>query len=363
MNMPARAGSKRVLVAPLEWGLGHATRCVPLIRELHRQGAELILAADGLPYKYYEQKFPDLPLLRLPGYGISYPKNGLLGLHLALRTSKISARVREERRLTEKLVEEQGIDIIISDNRLACLSSKTYNVYITHQLAVKAPFASSFVSNLHRKYYQRFDEIWVPDAEGKLNLSGELGHIETNDPFIRYIGPLSRFSDPGPWNSRPLKWWMVVLLSGPEPQRSIFEEQLIDELTKFSEDVLFIRGLPGEEKLPSINLPHLHFRNHLEDQELREALLSTHHILCRPGYSTLCDLSTLGLSPITVPTPGQTEQEYLAKLHADAGELVNMPQKNFKISEAIRMKTQLKPMNVLPDPLLISKRVRSLLTK
>ena len=357
------AGQKRVLVAPLEWGLGHATRCVPIIRELFRQGAEIILAADGLPYRFFEQTFPGLKLIRLPGYDISYPKSGLLGLHLALRSGRISSKVKAERKNIERIVEENEIDIIISDNRFACRTLKTYNVYITHQLNVKAPFAEKFISSIHRKYYDKFDEIWVPDAEGKRNLSGDLGHLESHHPFVRYIGPLSRFADSGPWNSRPMKWWMVVMLSGPEPQRTILEEKIREELTKFSEETLVVRGLPGETEIPQWNLPHVHLINHPNDNQLKEALLSSHHVLCRPGYSTICDLSALGISPIVVPTPGQTEQEYLAAYHAEAGELVNIAQKNFKLSEAIRLKTQMKPMNILPEPELLSRRIRSILKR
>ncbi|MES1181822.1 MAG: hypothetical protein ABUL44_03415, partial [Flavobacterium sp.] len=311
--------------------------------------------------EFLKQEFPDLQLLRLPGYGISYPKGSMLGLHLALRSPFILRKIREEKKHIEKIVDEHAIDVIISDNRFSCRTSRTYNVYITHQLNIKAPFAGKLISNSHRNYYDRFDQVWVPDAEGKRNLSGDLGHTDDNNPFIRYTGPLTRFNDPGPWNSRPMKWWMVVMLSGPEPQRSIFEKIVLEELSKFTEDTLIVRGIPGDVPLPAHALPHVTIVNHLNDRELKEALLSTHHVLSRPGYSTLCDLSTLGLSPIVVPTPGQTEQEYLSDYHAEQNHVIAMRQKKFNLGDAIRMKSQMVPFNILPDHLLLEKRVRSLM--
>ena len=147
---------KRVLVAPLDWGLGHATRCVPVIRELVRQYAEVILAADGRPFAFLENEFPDLPILRLPGYGITYPKHGKLGLHLLFRAPGIAKKIRKEKKAIEMLVKENNIDIIISDNRFACRTDKTFNVYITHQLNVKAPFGENFATRFHKKYYEKF---------------------------------------------------------------------------------------------------------------------------------------------------------------------------------------------------------------
>jgi hypothetical protein len=225
---------------------------------------------------------------------------------------------------------------------------------------VKAPF-EKLATAMHRRYYDKFDEIWVPDVEGDRNLSGELGHGGLDG--VRYIGPLTRFEDPTPWHTREPRWWLVVLLSGPEPQRSVFENVIIGELAKFTEETLVVRGLPGDTELPSHALPHVTFVNHLDDAQLREALLSSHNILCRPGYSTLCDLSALKLSPVVVPTPGQPEQEYLAAYHANRHSVVSCAQKNFNLGEAIRRRTQLKPFGVFPQPHVLSDRVSRLLKK
>jgi len=352
---------KRVLIAPLDWGLGHATRCVPVIRECLRQRMEVFLAADGKPYSFLEKEFPKLPLIRFPGYGITYPKHSLLGLHLLLQSPRIATRIRRERKMIEKIVKENAIDIIISDNRFGARTDKTQNIFITHQLRVKSPFGDKMATILHRTYYERFDQLWVPDVEGKKNLSGELGHdVDTERP-VRYLGPLTRFAVADVVNLREKKWWLVVVLSGPEPQRSIFEKIILNECAKFMEEILIVRGLTDLENETSHPFPHVTMVNYLADDEMKEELLSSHYVLCRPGYSTLCDLSALGISPIVVPTPGQTEQEYLAEYHASENHVVNVAQKKFNLGKAIRSYHNMNPFGIFPDEWTLEKRVRSLL--
>ncbi|MDQ3110351.1 MAG: glycosyltransferase [Bacteroidota bacterium] len=348
-------------MAPLDWGLGHATRCVPVIRELLRQGAEVILAADGRSYAFLQMEFPDLLLLRLQGYGITYPKHGMLGLHLLMNAPAITGKIKKEKKAVEEIVKEYAIDIIISDNRFACRTDKTLNVYITHQLNVKSPFGGKFANRFHRNYYEKFDEIWVPDSEGNMNLSGELGHAAITETPYRYIGPLTRFPQADLLNSRPKKWWLVVLLSGPEPQRSVFEKIILEELSKHMEETLIVRGMPDGTDKASHPYPHVTMIDHLEDKRLAEEILSTHYIVSRPGYSTLCDLSALNVSPIVVPTPGQTEQEYLAAYHAAQNNVVNRAQKKLNLREAIAAFHHINLFGVYPDYKALEKRVKGIL--
>lgn len=352
---------KRVLVAPLDWGLGHAARCVPVIRELLRQDAEVILAADGRPFAFLEKEFPDLPILRLLGYGITYPKHRMLGLHLLFRAPGIAKKIKKEKKAIETLVNENNIDIIISDNRFACRTDKTFNVYITHQLNLKAPFGQKFATRFHKNQYEKFDEIWVPDLEGIDNLSGELGHGAITETPYRYVGPLTRFQIADILNARPRKWWLVVLLSGPEPQRSIFEKIVLEELSRHMEDTLILRGIPNGENKISHPYPHVTVMNHLSGNELQEEILSAHYVLCRPGYSTLCDLSALNVSPIVVPTPGQTEQEYLACYHSSKNNVVNISQKEFNLRDAINAYHHINLLGVYPDAKALEKRVKGIL--
>jgi hypothetical protein len=352
---------KRVLVAPLDWGLGHATRCVPVIRELLRQEAEVILAADGRAYSFLQKEFPELLLVRFAGYGITYPKHGMLGMHLLLNSPGIARKVKAEKKAVEKLVADYAIDIIISDNRFACRTDKTFNVYITHQLHVKSSFAQKFVTGFHQKYYEKFDEIWVPDVDGKINLSGELGHDAITEKPYRYVGPLTRFPQADLLNSRPKKWWLVVLISGPEPQRSIFEKIVLEELAKHMEETLIVRGITEGKSKTSHPYPHVTMIDHIEGNELAEEILSAHYVVSRPGYSTLCDLSALNVSPIVVPTPGQTEQEYLAAYHGSQNNVVVQTQKKFNLREAINAFHHINLFGVYPDKHALEKRVKGIL--
>ncbi len=352
---------KRILVAPLDWGIGHATRCVPIIQELVRQGAEVILAADGRPYDFLKKEFPELVLIRLIGYGITYPKHELLGLHLILKSSSILKKIKNEKILIEKIVLEHAIDIIISDNRFACRSNKTLNIYITHQLNIKAPFAENLINRIHKNYYEKFDEIWVPDTEKEMNLSGELGHVASTKKRHRYIGPLTRFTKTNDINSRDRKWWLIVLLSGPEPQRSIFEKIILTEVAKHTGEVLLLRGIPAGEQAVANPFPHVTVLNHLATEKLEEEILNSHFVVCRPGYSTLCDLAALNISPIVVPTPGQTEQQYLATYHAKQNNVVTISQKKFSLRDAINKYHQLKFFGIYPEPQVLGQRIREIL--
>ncbi len=354
---------KRVLVAPLNWGLGHATRCVPVIHELLKQGAEVILAADGRAYAFLEKEFPDLHLIRFPDYNITFPKHGMLALHLLLNSASISKKIKAEKKAVEEIVREFAIDVIISDNRFACRSDKTFNVYITHQLHIKAPFGEKIANRIHKKYYEAFDEIWVPDVDGNINLSGELGHDAITERPHRYVGPLTRFPQADLLNSRPRKWWVVVLISGPEPQRSIFEKIVLEELAKYMEECLVVRGIPEGTDNISHPFPHVTMIDHMEGNKLSEALLRAHYVVSRPGYSTLCDLSALNISPIVVPTPGQTEQEYLAKFHESQNNVVVQKQKDFNLRNAINSYHHINLIGVFPDAEAVTKRVKGALKK
>ncbi|MBI3510898.1 MAG: glycosyltransferase [Bacteroidetes bacterium] len=354
---------KRVLIAPLDWGLGHATRCVPVIKEFLRQKADVILAAGGKPAKFLKKEFPDLRVLKFPGYNITYPRHRFLALHLAMLSPFIAARVRNERKTIRKIVAENEIDIIVSDNRFGCRTPETYNVYITHQLNVLTPFGKKAATKFHKKYYELFDEVWVPDVDGKINMSGELGHEEGNHPFTHYVGPLTRFLPQDILESRKQKWWLTIVLSGPEPQRSILEKTVMDECAKFSEEILLVRGLPEGGKKTERKFPHVTIADHMNDDELKENLMASMHVLCRPGYSALCDLSALNITPIVIPTPGQTEQEYLAGYHSQMRHLVSFPQKKFNLGKAIREKAQMNLFGIYADKLALERRVRKVLHK
>lgn len=328
---------KRVLVAPLDWGLGHAARCVPLICTLLEEGAEVLLAASGRPAHLLRSEFPSLEMIDLPGYGIRYPASRNMALHFALAAPGILQKIRSEHRSLEKIIAEKKTDIVISDNRFGLWSENARCIYISHQLQIKAPAGGLLLNRLHRRYMKRYDEVWVPDfPEAAQSLSGDLGHPSRLPANTFYIGPLSRFreiSGTRAKNEDIPAAEILVLLSGPEPQRSMLEEILLPQLSGLPQQILFVRGVTESDETRKIN-GNLVMTDHLDTAKLTGALRHAQTVICRSGYSTLCDLAVFGKKAIVIPTPGQTEQEYLAVYHALKNRLVVQQQEKLLLPEA-----------------------------
>lgn len=320
---------KRILVAPLNWGLGHATRCIPIIHELIRHDFEPVLASDGAALKLLQKEFPALEAHILPEYNISYSKKDVFfKWKLLLQTPKIITAIRKEKNVTEELVRSQNISGIISDNRWGVRSKKVPSAFITHQLKVLSGSSTYISSKIQQNLISKFTECWVPDVEEKPNLSGVMGHLD-QPPFpIKYIGPLSRFSK----KELPIKYKYVIILSGPEPQRGILEKILLKEFENFSSSVLFIRGVL-EKEVKVKTMGNLTIYNYLLGQELEEALNSSEAIICRSGYTSVMDIARLEKKAFLIPTPGQPEQEYLAKRLAAKGLVCSCHQNEFSIKK------------------------------
>lgn len=301
---------KRILVAALNWGLGHATRCIPIIRELTLNGYEPIIASDGAPLELLKKEFPQLVHIELPSYNIKYPRKGaFFKWKMILDSPRIYNVIQEEKKRTKKLVKQYQLDGIISDNRLGVRSKKLKkNVFITHQLNVLSGNTTFLSSKLHQQYIRKFEECWVPDSDSEQNLSGFMGHLEPKPENVKYIGPLSRFTK----REAPIVYDYLVLLSGPEPQRTILEEILLEKFKDATSKILFIRGVISEEAL-DMRHPHINAKNYLFGKWLEEAINCSRYVICRSGYSTIMDLAKLEKKAFFIPTPGQTEQEYLAK--------------------------------------------------
>lgn len=339
----------RILISPLDWGLGHATRCVPVIRELQKRRASIILGAGGRASNFLSGYFPEIQVINIPGPRVQYPTSGSMACKMAVQAPAILSGIRREHLLLKKIIPDFKIDAVISDNRFGLWSKEAYSVYITHQLRIKSPkgwhFTDFALSEIHRQFIRNFDECWIPDYPGENNLSGELGHPSLIPSNYNYIGPLSRFNlkmgnaEPAIENAGPD---ILCLVSGPEPQRSIFERIMLEELSKNPErQAVILRGLPGEgDDIPA--LPHVSIHSHMPDDEMTSLIKSAKLVICRPGYSTLMDLASLGKGAILVPTPGQTEQEYLAKYHSGNPSFITIRQSEFDLNKALDEGSKLK---------------------
>ncbi|MFD1314941.1 glycosyltransferase [Namhaeicola litoreus] len=318
---------KRILVAPLNWGLGHATRCIPVVGALLEQGFEPVLASDGQALELLKKEFPALVSIELPSYHIKYTKNGnLLALGLLGQSQKIRRAAEKEYNCVDKLVAELKLDGIISDNRFGVYSKKVPSVYITHQLNVPFGVFTRMASKIHHKLISKFDECWVPDYEGYDNLAGSLSFPPPKKIQIRYIKPLSRFD----YKAFVKVYDILVIISGPEPQRSIFEEKMIEKFKEFDGKVLIVRGILEQDQKREF-LDSIEIVNYMLKEELEAAILRSELIISRSGYTTIMDMEALRSKAFFIPTPGQFEQILLA-IHLRKRGIANFSfQKNFTL--------------------------------
>ena len=330
------------MVAPLDWGLGHATRCIPLISELMVQGFDVIIAADGQVKLLLEQEFPKLAFILLPGYKISYSRSKYwLPLKIILQVPKILISIYQEHEWLKKIIKLHSIDAVISDSRFGLYNPSVPSVYITHQLLIKTGrrFTERITQKIHYRFIKKFTQCWVPDFEGQINIAGELSHPELVPSNIRYIGCVSRFEKKGGLGKL---YDLLIIISGPEPQRSIFEGLLFEQLRGYNGNVLFVRGLPELSQTEIKNHPHypdqnknITVKNHLDAAALNLAMQKAKLIISRSGYTTVMDLVKLQQKAILVPTPGQTEQEYLAKYLLQQKIFYSVPQDFFLLNDVI----------------------------
>lgn len=310
---------KKILVAPLDWGIGHASRCVPIVNTLIALGQKPVIAAGGAAARLLNERFPELPFVDFPSVPIHYGAGNNVLLPMLKQLPSILLQINRDHRFIEKIVQQTGVDAIISDNRFGAYSKKIPSVFITHQLHISMPDGLggfAFVAeSLNRRVISKFSECWVPDYEGALNLAGQLSHPALPQTLTHYIGPLSRFNDRMLPADPSFSYDFLVMLSGPEPQRSLFEQKIIALFKKRSETVFVLRGLPGERAIP--DTPHnIVMQNHASDEQTATLLRSSDKIIARAGYSTIMDLVAMKRTAMLVATPGQPEQEYLAEMMA-----------------------------------------------
>jgi uncharacterized protein (TIGR00661 family) len=356
----------RILVAPLDWGLGHATRCIPIIYELLQLNCDVWIAAEGAQETLLRQEFPQLPFLALSGYRVKYGRSvtGTL-LNIFIQSRKISRAINHENKWLKKAARENQFDAIISDNRYGLYHAVIPTIFITHQLTIKSPWGKwteRWLQKRNYAYINRFTECWVPDAAGDINLAGELSHpLKKPAVPVQYTGILSRLIKTA---TPTIKDHLLIILSGPEPQRSIFENKIIRDIAHYPGTATIVRGLPGTLMLiPSSN--SIRFYNHLTAEELNIEMNKADYIISRSGYSTIMDIIKLQKKSILVPTPGQTEQEYLATYLQGKKILVSVAQKSFSLVSALQSAksfsytlSSMKEENNLPQ--VIAQFIRSL---
>lgn len=329
----------KILICPLDWGLGHAARCVPIINALIDLGHEVIIASDNAPLSFLKATFPQLQAVELPGYTIRYTTNGCMNFKMLSQIPGFISSIKTEHQMLQKMIDEYQIDLVISDNRYGCWSEKVPSIFITHQLFIQAPFGKKWLNKINHHFIKKFDECWIPDTENSTNLSGDLSHTKRLNAIPTFfIGLLSRFS--GKELSSEQKYDAFVIISGPEPQRTIFECLIAKQTEKTKLNLVLVRGLPSENEIPSyLQQKNIEVHNHLPTALFLEKISQSNLVISRAGYSTIMDLSVLGKKAVLVPTPGQTEQEYLATYHLEKQHFFTQNQQELDLEEAVKKTT------------------------
>ncbi len=332
-----KKGSGRILVAPLDWGLGHATRCIPVIYELLRQDIDVWLAGEGPQEILLKKEFPDLPFLYLRGYRVKYGRSArALVSGMIRQLPGLMSSIRKENQWLKEMVKRYQFDAVVSDNRYGLHHADIPCIFITHQLAIKSPFgkwSERILQKTNYRFINRFTECWVPDEESGDGLAGQLSHpLSLPSIPVRYLHPLSRLMK---GKETVTKNHLFISLSGPEPQRTILENKIVQGIGHYPGTATIVRGLPGEKNIiPSTN--DLRFYNHLPTGEMNKEMQKAEYIISRAGYSTIMDIAILEKQSILIPTPGQTEQEYLAKYLAGKNIALCIPQGEFDLQNALR---------------------------
>ena len=327
---------KRILIAPLDWGLGHATRCIPVIREFLQRGCDVLIAGSGDSLELLRKEFPDLRFFLLPGYEPRYPTSGSMAWTMSRQLPRFMRVIFSEHRAIEKIIDREKIDCVISDNRYGCWSKKIPTVFITHQSNILMPkrfgWMQSIIAALNKRFINRFSVCWVPDFPGHHSLAGDLiasGKFDVKTG-LEYIGWLSRFT--ARENNRTERYDVVAVFSGPEPQRTLLENIVAPQIKDSGLTYRIVRGLPFATTSPNDGS----IVNFLTSDELQASIESAKLVIARSGYSTVMDLNALAKKVLFIPTPGQTEQEYLARRLMEKGIAFSMPQHAFHLATAIK---------------------------
>jgi predicted glycosyltransferase len=347
--------NKKVLFAVLNWGLGHATRSIPVIQSLLANKVQVVIAGDGDSFALLKDTFPNLKSYELPALEVNYSNKIPLAIAMLSFIPKFLKNIDDDTLAINTIIQKENPNAIISDHRYGARSTSIPSILIAHQLRIQVPSYLKFLEEIlwkkHLKYLKKFDEIWIPDVEGENNLAGDLAHhpcIKSN-LNVHFIGSLSRLM-PTNQNSTHKKYDLICLLSGPEPQRSILENKFIEQAKNLPLKSLLIQGKPQSQ---SVNTIHsIDVKAYANQDELSALMMEDSIFVTRSGYSTLMDLAKFAKKAIVVPTPGQTEQLYLGKYHHELKHVICQDQNGFDLNLGIKELNSLIPFTLNTSNLL-----------
>lgn len=305
--LPNEIKQKRILLSPLNWGMGHVARCIPLIHGLLKNGNTVFVAANSDQQQIFKQYFPNVAFIDHSGYPFNFGEKGNFALDLAKQFGALRNRMKSELLEVEKYVEKFAIDVLISDHRYGFRSEKVHSIILTHQLNLPVRWFEGWVQKFHHGFLRAFNEVWIPDTR-QSELSGNLSH-NTAELNAHYVGSLSRFSLYDKKFSKTIE--KVIIVSGPLVYAKRFLEE---QLTSIKSDENFIVFIAPKELTIRTHRPTIQIKSSENWLECDQIILQAKQIISHSGYSTLMDLSELKVPFTITPTPGQREQEYLFDL-------------------------------------------------
>jgi UDP-N-acetylglucosamine transferase subunit ALG13 len=358
--------NRTVLVCPLDWGIGHATRCVPVIRMFMQKGFRVVVAADGRPLDFLKREFPGIPFRVFPGAKIRYPEKAGFTWRMIRLAPRFLLQILREHRMLRRLLDQEDAGVVVSDNRYGLWSRRCHTILITHQLSVEVPkgltWAQPILEWTVRWFAEKFNACWVPDFAQPIGLAGRLSHPLKLPQNALYTGILSRFSLHEIFHAppEPSGFEILVLLSGPEPQRTILEKNLTGQLMNTDLRTVIVRGFTEKSETEDL-APHIRRFSHLETPALRDLMKDVLVVIARSGYSSIMDLVSMGKRAIFIPTPGQTEQEYLARNLMEKKIFFSMAQEDFDLIYALEMSKNFPGMVLENDYKVLEEAVEALI--
>jgi hypothetical protein len=313
-----------ILICPLEWGLGHAARMIPLAQRLQEMNNKIFIGSGEKHLALFSKEMSGITCIRFPGFRPRYSRYLPQYLVMLLQTPRLLYHIISEHIRLKKLIKEYAIDIVISDNRFGLWNRKINTVYVTHMPLIPLPKSLKFLEFtgilLHRYIIKKYTYCYIPDLPGEVNLSGRLSHSVKLTGNVRFIGIISRFisSDPTGETDKKDIPHNTVILSGPEPQRLMLKQKLIGLLKENETATVILEGNPGKLADP-IKTGNIICISHLPASQMKKMVTGSESVISRSGYTTIMDLVSMNCSALLIPTPGQTEQEYLAEYLSGKG--------------------------------------------
>ena len=326
---------KNILVCPLNWGLGHATRCIPIINILKENGHKVIIATSGNAFQLLKNTFPNDIFINFKDYNIKFPRGNVMIKKLFWQLPKIFFRICLEHHRLKKIIRKFDIQTVISDNRFGLWNKKIHSVYITHQVQIKSQensiWQEKLLLKIHSFFIKKYKTCLIPDYETGFRLAGELSNNRSISGHSQYIGLLSRFEKKNVLFQEEFD--ICAIISGPEPQRSIFQKILIEQIQQSNLKAVLFPGTTSEIFVDNF-YKNIHIYSNASIGDIQTCISKSRFVIARSGYSTIMDLATLGKKAILIPTPGQTEQEYLASYLFERGYFYTQKQQDFNLKTA-----------------------------